>query len=195
MSDPTQSCPTAWRLFTTPQRSCGKFGGPQCNGVTYDTGSTPYTRVCGRILATPLSTVQVFRGGQRDINTFYLDGVSVTHGSPHVWSFVAGAATESSASFRCPCDNGNPAVPSFVESNYFCEGPPDFSDTQTVLWDGMGCSPFSTCCSFNSPLWFTATLPAPTADDIEVRICSGETSVGGFNNENTSISLMEIFVQ
>ena len=44
MSDPSQSCPSAWRLFTAPQRGCGKQNGPRCDGVTY-------SQVCGRIFA------------------------------------------------------------------------------------------------------------------------------------------------
>ena len=68
--------------------------------------------------------------------------------------------------------------------------------TGSVLWDGMGCLPSNDCCSFNSPAWITVSLPAPTTDDIEVRICLGGTSAGGFNTENTpSLTLMEIYVK
>lgn len=200
MSDPTQSCPSAWRLFTSPQRACGKFSGPQCNGVHYDTGAMRYKQVCGRIIAIPQSTVQAFRGGQQDIDSFYVDGVSVTHGLPrqHIWSFAAGFFALGSASFKCPCAGGSGIIPSFVGNNYFCEGPHENvpgSDTTSVIWDGMDCLSSSDCCSFNSPPWFTVTLPALTDDSIEVRICSGQTSVGGFNNENTPVTLMEMFVK
>ena len=40
------------------------------------------------------------------------------------------------------------------------------------LWDGQGCGPTSSCCTFNSPPWFNVTLPFPTTDNIEVRICN-----------------------
>ena len=200
MSDTTQSCPSAWRLFTSPRRACGKFSGPRCDGVNYDTNGMTYTQVCGRIIAFPQSTVQAFRGALRDIDDFYVDGVSLTHGQPrqHIWSFVAGFYPLGSATFKCPCDGGDQTIPSFVGSSYFCEGSLENvpgSDTASVLWDGEGCLPSSTCCSFNSPPWFTVTLPAPTNDNIEVRICSGDTLNGGFNTENTPVSLIEIFVK
>ena len=39
------------------------------------------------------------------------------------------------------------------------------------LWDGVGCGPTSTCCSFNNPPWFCKQLPQPTTDNIELRLC------------------------
>ena len=35
MSNPSENCPSAWELYTTPQRACGQGGGPGCDGVTY----------------------------------------------------------------------------------------------------------------------------------------------------------------
>ena len=39
------------------------------------------------------------------------------------------------------------------------------------LWDGAGCGPLNTCCTFNNPPWFYKELPEPTTDDIEMRVC------------------------
>ena len=202
MSDLSENCPSPWQLYTSPRRACGKGGGPGCGGVTYTTDGLTYNEVCGRVLAFPRSTVQAFRGGQRSIDTYYVDGVSVTHGSPrqHVWSFAAGNA--GNAAFRCPCDGGDSEsrVPPFVGENYFCEGSgpdgnPGFT-TDVILWDGEDCGTGSECCSFNSPPEFRVELPATTSDDIEVRICSGRLELtGGSNAEDTPIFLMEIFVK
>lgn len=199
MSDPSQSCPSAWRLFTAPQRGCGKQNGPRCDGVTYSSNGMEYSQVCGRIFAFPQSTVQAFRGGQRSIDSYYVDGVSITHGSPrqHIWSFAAGNV--GNAVYICPCDGSvDPRVPAFVGYSYFCEGSQvsvPGSDTDVILWDGKNCLPDSDCCTFNTPPVFTIQLPATTNDDLEVRICSGATSAGGFNAENTPITLMEIYVK
>ena len=48
--------------------------------------------MCGRIIASPQSTVAAFRGAQRDTDSYYMDRVSVTHGQlhQHDWSFVGG---------------------------------------------------------------------------------------------------------
>ena len=199
MSDPSESCPTPWQLYTAPQRACGAGGGPRCGGVTYSSNGAQYSQVCGRIFAFPRSTVQAFRGGQYSIDEYYVDGVSVTHGSPrqHIWTFAAGNG--GNAVYKCPCDGGDPTIPSFVGDDYFCEGSQESSSgstTDVILWDGEDCVPDSDCCSFNSPPQFTVQLPATTSNDIEVRICSGRLpSTGGANSEDTPIVLMEIYVK
>ena len=82
---------------------------------------------------------------------------------------------------------------SFVGRNYFCE--PDiisvFYPIGDPLWDRRGCGPTSSCCTFNSPPWFSVQLSSPTTDDIEVRICGDS----GIRNEDTPIQLMKLFVK
>ena len=87
-------------------------------------------------------------------------------------------------------------VPSFVGSNYFCDtGDPDpgFAGGETLyeddpLWDGKGCGSTSACCRFNNPPWFCTTLPQPTTDDLELRICLGQAVA----DEDAVISLVDI---
>ena len=142
--------------------------------------------------------------GPHLINTFHLDGVSVTHGSPrqHIWSFVTGLDEGKDFSqSTCPCvaenTNGN-TNPSFVGQNYFCESSVTGWNREYVffpdgdpLWDGQGCGPTSSCCTFNSPPWFNVWLPSPTTDDIEVRICGDE----GIEEEDSLIQLIELYVK
>ncbi len=45
------------------------------------------------------------------------------------------------------------------------------------LWDGAGCGPLNTCCTFNNPPWFYKELPEPTTDDIEMRVCQDHGSI------------------
>ncbi len=114
----------------------------------------------------------------------------------HIWTFVASLAEQhSSTSILCPCDGGDPAIPPFVGDNYFCEAGrdvftiPDFGTDP--LWDGDGCGAASSCCNFNSPPWFSVTLPTPTSDDIEIRVCGDE----GTADENVYMELIEIYVR
>ena len=81
--------------------------------------------------------------------------------------------------------------------DYFCETgvPPDmwwdydfYSDDP--LWDGEGCGPTSTCCSFNSPPWFCKQLLQSTNADLEMRLCGGHPEF-----ENTPIELIEIYIK
>ena len=210
MSDPSQQCPSVWQEITTPHRVCGRRSTTgSCEGLTYSTGSEQYNQVCGRIIGYEIGiTSAFFYGsiyGQSIIDSYYVVGVSVTHGSPrqHIWTFSGGLDEQGSyPNERCPCVTGSGGgnyIPSFVGQNYFCEsGLITWRGTSGVfypdsdpLWDGQGCGPTSSCCTFNSPPWFNVALPSPTTDDIEVRIC-------GFRNsqyDDTPIQLMELYVK
>ena len=211
MSDPSQQCPSAWREITTPHRVCGRrFTSGSCEGVTYTTGSEQYDQVCGRIIGYQLGSTDGFRGFSRSINSVYVDGVSVTYGSSrqHIWTFAAGIDEQSGdtidgLSSHCPCVTGNMAaannIPPFVGQNYFCEtGLTQWSRVDGIfwangdpLWDGQGCGPRSSCCTFNSPPWFNVRLSPPTTDDIEVRICDTES----FQADDTPIQVVELYVK
>ena len=206
MSDPTQHCPSVWQEYTTPHRVCGRRStSASCEGLDYTTGSEQYDQVCGRIIGYQLGTPDTFAFTRRSINSYYMDGISVTHGSPrqHIWSFVGGLDEDISlhSAASCPCVTGSTArsrTPSFVGRNYFCESGITsghvigyFYPNGDPLWDGQGCGPTSSCCTFNSPPWFNVTLSSPTTDDIEVRIC-GDEGIGG---EDTPIQLIELYVK
>ena len=203
MSDPSQQCPSVWQEITTPYRVCGTTSSG-CAGVTCSTGSVQYDQVCGRIIGYQFGSPDAFYSSGSSIDTYYVDGVSVTRGSPrqHIWTFAAGVDEQTRYSgSTCPCvtgsTNGN-RIPSFVGQNYFCEsGLTQWNGNNILfpdgdpLWDGQGCGPTSSCCTFNSPPWFSVTLSAPTTDDIEVRICASE----GIGNEDTPVQLIELYVK
>ena len=68
-----------------------------CSSVELPTANIQYSSVCGRITAYQVGTPNQFTLqpilGERptDINSAYVDGVSLTHGSPrqHIWTFAA----------------------------------------------------------------------------------------------------------
>ena len=88
-------------------------------------------------------------------------------------------------------------IPSFVGNNYFCDtgnrGPNPTAFTtypDDPLWDGEGCGPTSSCCQLNNPPWFCTTLPQPTTDDLEVRVCGVQSRT----NEDSLTTLVDISV-
>ena len=88
-----------------------------CSSVELlSTANIQYSRVCGRITAHQFDTVDGFNNA--DINSHYLDGVSLTHGHgtsagrQHIWSFAAARSSCSN------CDGR--ARPSSVGDDYFC---------------------------------------------------------------------------
>ena len=209
MSDPSQQCPSVWREYTTPHRVCGRRSNTgSCEGLTYSTGNEQYNQVCGRIIGYEIGITSAFYHGRgQSINSNYIEGVSVTRGSPcqHIWTFAGGLDEQTRyPCCTCPCVTGSTGgsyIPSFVGQNYFCESGLTqyrgssswgvFYPDSDPLWDGQGCGPTSSCCTFNSPPWFNVTLPSPTTDDIEVRICSFRTS----QYDDTPIQLIELYVK
>ena len=209
MSDPDQKCPPKLFPFTTPVRVCGRSptsSGPMCDSAVFPSNGTSYSHVCGRITALQFGgTVAFYTSISHGfkLGDSYVSGVSLTHGSyqQHIWTFAA-AIYENDPKYNlqwvCPCTNTkfnwSYSIPSFVGKNYFCDtGNPGpgityneiYSDDP--LWDGEGCGPTDTCCRFNDPPWFCTTLPQPTKDDMELRIC-------GFESDNVYIRFVDIYV-
>ena len=203
MSDPSQQCPSTWRLVTTNGvRACGRpaSSGPSCPGTFYS-ATNEYQRVCGKVIGYQDSSPDGFLNTDRSINDIYVDGVSITYGQPrtHIWSYVGGLTEKStfSKSSNCPCSTVAGTGPqSFVGDNYYCEsGNPTDNGIGSLfsadkLWDGKQCE--GTCCTDSkSPPWFSVHLPNPTTESIEVRICGNQ----GTGDEDTPIELLEIYVQ
>ncbi len=209
MTNSTHQCPVGFKLITRttpPYRTCGRpdhLSG--CMSTTFGTNGVRYSRVCGRILGYQIGSPNAFHG-HAVIDSYYVDGISLTHGqSPrkHIWSF-AGAVNEASnyAFSTCPCSNSgvgySGAVPSFVGNDYFCDSAIGGDSLYSIgqfypsdpLWDGQGCGATSTCCEFNSPPWFCKQLPQPTTDDIELRLCDNEWN----SFDDSPFDVVELFV-
>ena len=171
----------------------------------------PYSSVCGRIAAYQLGTDhQAFAPQGPNVNHLYLTGVSLTHGgdltevtdiATHIWSFAVGSTqdqTSTPVNHRCPCDMGG-SPPSFVGEDYFCEsGNTEVLPTGmatffpgNLLWDGLGCIPFSTCCSRIGHPYFVKHLGTATTDNIDLRTCT--TIFLDF--ARTALELIEIYVK
>ena len=215
MSDPTQTCPPAWELITTPRRSCARpsnAGSWSCYSAMFPVEGIQYSEVCGRIIGYQKGQPGAFLldnlNQPQTIDSSYIDGVSLTHGSPrqHVWTFANALDEYPHGVFynqKCPCSNTSETrpinIPSYVGNDYFCETgvPPGqaYSDitfyADDPLWDGQGCGPTSTCCTFNNPPWFCKQLPQSTNADLEVRLCSTNPVF----HENTPVELIEIYTK
>ena len=129
--------------------------------------------------------------GYREL--YYVDGVSITYGSPgnrtHVYTYAAGLSENTTILPRdmCPCAGG-PSPAAFVGPDYYCESGNPLSTWNLtyfyytdVLWDGQQCSGLEgTCCNPPNLPWFCRTFPTPISENLEVRICLDEAA----NNEN-----------
>lgn len=206
MTDPVQQCPQGFRLRTDHnKRTCGRTSGSRgCTSINYSTRGLAYRKVCGKIRAYQYGAPDAFGGGTRSIDSTYVDGISITHGQnprQHIWTFVAALDETQANSYSCPCTKVDSVysgyVPGYVGNDYFCDtgsrgavqrGRFYYEDP---LWDGEGCGPNSSCCSFSSPPWFCKHLLQPTTDDIEIRVCSNSAA----SSEDTPLEMIEVYIQ
>ena len=221
MTNATQNCPSGFRLYQSGGvRACGRASsnGGSCTSVQFPSNGISYSQVCGRVVGYQFgSTEAVYYqhdnfNNYNNINSYYVDGVSITRGSPrqHVWTLMAGLNEASyhnlyhDGRYNCPCSQGslqNSTLQSFIGNDYFCEsGNPSTGGgwyhilyTSDPLWDGKGCGSLEVnCCTSRPSLpWFNKALGTTTTDYLELRVC-GDTSTSG---EDVPVSFYELYVK
>ena len=207
MTDPSEECPRGFRLYNqNGVRACGRQAsstGGCLSSVQFPTYGVPYSEVCGRVTGYQYYSTDAFEIPNVGINSHYVDGVSLTHGSPrrHIWTFAAGLQENTlygGGAYTCPCSPGSTQLPpAFVGNDYFCESgcPGHFQQRlyPDPLWDGEGCGSLETvCCQAAGLPWFHKRLNAPTSDNIEMRICA---NTGASNNEDIPVGYYDIYVK
>ena len=210
MSAADNQCPNGWvEENEGGVRACGRGTvGASCQSVLFnDSHRMEYTKVCGRAIGYQYGHPDAFaiRLNGETIDQNYVDGLSITYGSPrqHLWTFAA-AVREGDVPYEsinhCPCSsNPGASPPSYVGNNWYCESGNSSSLTaipltlwsDDPLWDGKNCE--GTCCSNGkTPPWFSVELPAPTNNYIEARVCANEHSN---TQEDVFINIFELYIQ
>ena len=207
MTNTSQQCPSGLTLISSPKRVCD-LTSYTCVSNTFTTQGMEYTHVCGRVIGYQNRIPLAFHYRSSGFEGAHVHGVSLTHGQnprKHIWTF-AGASDETAgeSTFKCPCTNtaiSPPSIPSFIGNDYFCDtalsvhynSVPTALQPSKPLWDGEGCGPSDTCCSFpggsSTPPWFAKHLPSPTTDNIEMRLCRPDS------NGSTPIEIVELYIQ
>ena len=193
MSDPSAECPSGFRLYESEGvRACGRpvSSGGSCASVKFPSNGITYSEVCGRVVGYRYNSVDYpgpqFYGINENINSYYLDGISLTQGSPrkHIWSFLLND-TYSPSQFR-----------PFVGSDFFCEFTNStfhelVFDTTDPLWDGEECNEEPTCCDREGFPWFHKVMNTTTNNYIELRVCCNQST----NDEDVPFGLYELYVK
>ena len=211
MSDATQNCPSGFTLYQSligGVRACGRpvTNSGSCASVQFLSNGISYSQVCGRVVGYQYRSPDashVPNGNDRYvIDSYYIDGVSITMGPPprrHVWSLMAGNSEQLKSATNCPCNNGsNVVVQSFIGNNYFCESgnpvgfPLPFLYSTDPLWDGQNCGSLeASCCLAPNLPWFHRKFNTSTTDYLELRVCGNQ----GTNNEDVPVSFFEIYMK
>ena len=95
ISEAGSSCPSGLQLFVNGTVSaCGiQEGTSACQSLPLFSSPVPYTQVCGRMRGYQKGSTDAFANIQgSSIDGPYVDGVSITRGSPrqHIWTFAIG---------------------------------------------------------------------------------------------------------
>ena len=210
MSDSTMNCPSGFRLYQSGSvRACGRpvASSGSCVSVEFPSNGMSYSQVCGRVTGyqynSPDAVHNYYGSNHNNLNGEYVDGVSITRGSPrqHVWTLMAANYEQNvHYTYICPCATGSSQqVQLFVSDHYFCESaiPNDYLQqqlsTSDPLWDGQSCgSAESPCCNVPGIPWFHRDYGNTTTTDyIELRVCGDEET----SNEDVPVSFYEIYVQ
>uniref|UniRef100_A0A1X7UCD7 Fibrinogen C-terminal domain-containing protein n=1 Tax=Amphimedon queenslandica TaxID=400682 RepID=A0A1X7UCD7_AMPQE len=202
MSDATQNCPSGFRLCQSGGvRACGRTNssGGSCVSVQFPSNGISYSQICGRVIGYQYGSTDALNFNE-NINSYYVEGVSITRGSPrqHVWTLIAGRRESDGSKNSCPCNTGSSeSVQSFVGNSYFCESGNNASSASNILytsdplWDGQGCRSLeAACCSAPGLPWFHRDYGNTTTTDyIELRVCASS------GHEDTPVSYYEIYVK
>ena len=206
MSDSTANCPIGFQFSVRGSlRTCGRpTGGASCVPVMFPSNGISYSEVCGKVVGYQYGSPDAVDGGGT-IDSYYVEGISITRGYPreHVWTLMAGSFQSYSSVGNCPCNTppgSSQSVPAFIGNDYFCEsGNPSESGfrqeivfTDDPLWDGNGCGTQErSCCSAPGLPWFHKTLNSATDDYLELRDCGDHIT----SEEDVLISYYEIYVK
>ena len=203
MTSPEGTCPSPLETIASP-RSCSHYGGAGCSSVYFPTFGVPFTQVCGQAIGYQHHTADafgVYSNFGTDINHPYVDGLSITYGTPrqHLWTYAVGYAesiSDALVTVHCPCAAaGGRQPPSFVQDHYYCESgnvgrAEDQWFANDPLWDGDGCPTGNTCCDPPNLPWFNRIIDPPSTADIELRLCQDQRSA----DEDVAVELFELYV-
>ena len=223
MKEPNATCPTG---LTEKQYSdmthglcVNNYTGVEpmsCDAAVFPTNGISYSKVCGRVhgyqhgRGLAFSPVDTYNFGNANISSVYLTGVSITHGTKHIWSFASGWSEEIDdefGSFTCPCTgSAGPSPPSEVGKHFYCEsGREQNSDsnerlyTNDKLWDGLQCNnEENECCTEDAMPWFHRSLPSNSTEDITLRVCGRKPECKSGNKceyWDTPIELIELYIK
>ena len=96
MSEPTAHCPSVWKEYISPVKTCGRHDNSDSSysSMIYRSNGYNYTKVCGRALGYRYGYTDGFNGPPvTSPDDVYVEGLSITHGMQqctHTWTYAAG---------------------------------------------------------------------------------------------------------
>ncbi|XP_065180701.1 uncharacterized protein LOC135811396 [Sycon ciliatum] len=154
-----------------------------CDGATFQSPIAEYNEVMGFVTGYRNELLRAFypsRYGRTQLRSRYMDGISITHGSPmhHIWTYTA-SVDDFPPIYNCPCSpRAGAPPPSFVGSHYYCADhgsnrrPWTFTPAAHAWSNTSQCTAGGTCCDNTDMPWFHRQLNTSTSDQVQIRICT-----------------------
>ena len=208
MTEPNATCPAGLILKeydNIDHPLCGRDDIAGCNSANFSSTGLMYSKVCGQVRGYQYRSPDTFASLGDGIDSYYVDGVSITYGinpRKHIWTYAAGVSEQRTDSSTCPCNTGyyggDPSS-TFIGSHYYCESGNPLFDwfhilyTNDTLWDGQQCNGREgPCCLANSTMpWFYRSLDTHTNDDIELRVCASNR----LEDEDVPLDIIELYIK
>ena len=202
----SSSCPSRWsRKKAQGKYFCqGSSTSSGCYAVSFPVPSgTTYNKIAGYVRGYQKGGPDGFQSSDYyGISAAYVDGVSITMGSPrqHIWTYAAGYSIEGYYMHsNCPCAVlPGPDPPSFVGQHYYCQSGSKIYPSNSKyyldapLWQGTGCTDVQDNCCANLGLpYFQRELVTNHSESIDVRICTTE----GFTYEGVLVDRVMLYVK
>ena len=96
MTEPNATCPTGLILQeydNIDHPLCGRHDRAGCNSTIFSSTGLMYSKVCGQVRGYQYYALHAFRSLGVGIDSYYVDGVSITYGTnprKHIWTYAAG---------------------------------------------------------------------------------------------------------
>jgi len=152
-------CPSGFETFKWNGMATCTISGSEtgCNSINFNSFGVSFSKVCGRMSGFGFGDFNGFYSerllfrNEKLLNN-YMDGVSITVGSRHIWSLVMGG-----------CSDCNIA-PTFVGSDWSCDDVPKCTgySCERLLWDSSACG---------NKLPFFKDLSSLTKSKLKIRVC------------------------
>ena len=216
MRDERSECPDGLELKKVEDKQLcqrPRDHAPGCAGAVFPVQGIQFSKVCGKVIGYQFYQANGFGPARATpaIDTTYIDGVSITHGTPrkHIWSFAAALSEEpflADGYSACPClfydHSFAGTIPSFVANDYYCDtGSRNLPESryylEDPLWDGQGCENKNHCCERGGP-WFCKELSTSVSDNIELRVCGNNginANVDNAYDDDVLLENIELYVQ
>ena len=174
-------------------------GSTGCTGFSFPSKQS-YSAVCGFVEGYNYGSPDGFgytHSPAQTIDQAYVDGISITHGSPrqHLFTYASVWRIKS-----CPCKGGR-GPQAFVGHNYYCGDDVELASGRwqkrwfpdTIIWHAAtGCSDIDIACRDDARPWFSVeTVCGSTSDNIEIRSCQDQA----YKDEAIGIANLEIYVR